>query len=195
MNSDKIKKLENSEKLKKKIFGKDIWRNYAIIPPSLVLFSGITGLVYLLNIDKLISVYCIPFVIIFLLGTIWLKATQKYIIKKKTTDAETFILCLSIPLKEEGGETIMIFSTGKNRNNKHYLEKEKQDILQNPDIDLSGISQTVYQIDDSDIYLTTLPKIKKIIKSTPTAGNHHWLIYTGNSKVNFFNESELNKYS
>ncbi|MDU1903258.1 MAG: hypothetical protein E6772_00630 [Dysgonomonas sp.] len=190
MNNDKINKLEKNDKLKKKVFGKNIWKNYAMLPPSLLLFIGIFGLIYLLNLDLLISLYSIPFVILFILGTIWFKATKKYLINKKIAESQIFIVCLAIPLIKERKRTILVFSTGKNRNNKYYLEKEKKDLLeqQTDYININDITPT----DKDDILLTPLPATKKFQGTNST--DEYWLIYTGNEKPYFLTSENLRKY-
>jgi len=192
MNNDKINKLEKSDKLKKKVFGKNIWKNYAILPPSLLLFIGIFGLIYLLNLDMLISLYSIPFVILFILGTIWFKATKKYLTNKKISESQLFVVCLAIPLIKEGKKTILVFSTGKNRNNKYYLEKEKKDLLekQTDYININDITPT----DKDDIFLMPLPTTKRFQIASNKPADEHWLIYTGKGKPYFLTSEDLRKY-
>ncbi len=194
MNSDKITKLENSIKLKKKIFGKNIWKNYAIVPPAIVMFGGILGIIYLYNIDKLISLHAIPFVFIFVLGTVWLKSVRKYIIDKKIENSSDFLLCLSISLLKEGGKTIILFSTGKNRNNKYYLEKEKKNILdqENTNKELLEVDNKPKQIGTTDIYIVQLPFSKKF---SDKIENGHWIIFTGSNSIEFITRQELKKYA
>jgi len=192
MDSEKIKKLENSSKLKKKIFSKNVWKTYAIVPPAIVMFAGILGVVYLLNIDKLISLYAIPFAIIFGLGTIWLKSVRRYILNKRISENKEFLVCLAINFAKENKKTILLFSTGKNRNNKYYLEKEKKDLENNDAPDLSAISTTPMPIDNSDIHLVQLPLSKKF---SGNADNDYWIVYTGNNSVEFLTQMELTKYT
>ncbi|MDL2214693.1 hypothetical protein LJC00_00700 [Dysgonomonas sp. OttesenSCG-928-M03] len=194
MNNNNIKELENSVKLKKRIFSKNIWKNYAIIPPAIVLFTGILGVVYLLNIDKLLTWYAIPFLVIFALGTIWLKSTRRYLINKKISDSNEFLICLSIPLIKKENKTIMLFSTGKNRNNKHYLEKEKKDILgyDLDGINLSHINNKPKQVNDSDIFIVQLPLSKKF---SGKSQNEYWVIFSGADSIDFLTSSEINKHS
>ncbi len=193
MDSNDIKRLENNTKLKKKIFNKNIWKNYAIIPPAIVLFTGILGVVYLLNIDKLLTWYAIPFLVIFALGTIWLKSTRRYIINKKISDNKEFFICLSIPLIKKDNKTIMLFSTGKNRNNKYYLEKEKKDILdsENGTIDLSHVNTKPEPVNGSDIFIVQLPLAKKF---SGKPDSEYWVVFSGVDSISFLTPSEINKY-
>lgn len=192
MNSDKISKLEKSPKLKKRIFGKSIWKNYAIVPPSLLLFVGIFGMIYLLNLDKLISVYTIPFAVIFILGTILFKATKRHIVTKRISDNETFIVCLAIPFVTEGKKATLLFSTSKNRNNKYYLEKEKQDLLADF-INYNNKNSGIIPTNKEDIFLTSLPLTKKFSTNTNKSAEGYWLVYTGGNSVHFLTNDDIRK--
>lgn len=178
MNSEQIARIENDSKLKKKIFGKNIWKNYAFVPPTLILFTGLTGVVYLFKADLYKSWYIAPFVFLLVLGAIWFKAVKRYLINNKYETGEAILVCLSIVLTEIGGKTIMMFSTGNNRNNKYYLEKEKSDILKNlKDNDLTAIVKSGKTICGTDIHLTYLPKKVSMFKSTYFINNYYWVIY------------------
>lgn len=193
MNNDRIDKLEKSVKLKKKIFSKNIWKNYAIIPPALILFIGILGIVYLLNIDQLVSFYTIPFLIIFILGTIWLKAVRKYLINKKISETETFIVCLAIPFAQKGRDTILLFSTGKNRNNRHYLEKEKRELLETrTDYDIANTK--IVPTPKEDIFLTNFPLNKKLSISAGKPADSYRIVYTDDNSIHFLTNDDLRKY-
>lgn len=87
MNTKKLKGQENNIKIKKKHYARGIWKNYAFVPPALIVFIGIFGLLYLFNNDLLVSVYSIPFVAILLLGAIWIKLTKRHLIDRKISDS------------------------------------------------------------------------------------------------------------
>jgi len=195
MNAEKISKLEKNVKLKTKIFGKNIWKNYAIIPPSLVMFTGLVGAIYLLNSDQLISLYVIPFVAIFLVGTIWLKATQKFLISRRVSENEIFRVCMAIPIFEDSKKSVLLFSTGNNRNNKYYLEKEKKELLNNTDIETFDIKNNAININNEDLMLVPLPGSSKFAASKYKIDNIYWILYTGNQKVDFLTQTEINRYS
>jgi ABC-type bacteriocin/lantibiotic exporter with double-glycine peptidase domain len=73
MKADKRKKLPRC-----------FWfRQAAIYPPALVLFFALFGLIYLLNSNMLLTVYAIPFLLVFLLGAVWLKTVKRYILKQQ----------------------------------------------------------------------------------------------------------------
>lgn len=194
MNTDKINKLENNIKLKKKILSKGVWKNYAIVPPSLVLFVGILGIVYLLNTDKLISLYSIPFILIFIIGTIWIKAVRRYIINKKISDNTTFLVCPAILFKKEGKKKAILFSIGRNRHNKYYLEKERKELLDNQ-TNLSFSGKQARQIEGSDIFMMELPVTEKILKKRHNSNDEYLVIYTGSGAIDFLSPDDLKKYA
>lgn len=189
MNSDKIAKLESSQKLKKKILGKGIWKNYSFIPPSMVLFVGILGLIYLFRMDYLMTIYSIPFIVIFALGTVWFKATKKYLVSKKMEESTVFLVCMCLPLVKKDKKTIYFFSTGKNRNNKYYLEKEKKDLIERSD-DLVSFDERkqIMQIDETDLYITAIQPPKK----SNQLNEIYWIIYSDNNIVSFLSAKYVN---
>lgn len=195
MGNDKVSKLENDLKFKKKVFGRVVWKNYAIFPPIIVLFGGILGIVYLMNIDKLVSLYVIPFVVVFALGTVWLKATRRFLIKQKMDSREPMAISLAIPFKEVGGNIFLLFSTGRNRNNKYFLEKEKNDLLIGSEIDLKKVSTKPFCIDNGDLYLVRLPFSKRLIKSRYVIDGNFWLVYLGKGTPYYLTGDMMRKRS
>lgn len=194
MNNDRISKVEKSIKLRKKIYEKNIWKNYALVPPSIVIFAGVLGISYLLNLDKLFSVYTIPFALIFVIGTIWLKSTKKYLLNQKIEKSSELKVCLTIPFTKFEKEEFILFSTGSNRNNKYFLEKEKKTILENKDYlsQKTDLKTSLIQYNDTDLYIARLP-VKR--KYSGQLNNEYWVIYKNDNSLNFFTTAELNKFS
>jgi hypothetical protein len=201
MNADKLLKLEKNNQLKRKFYLKGIWRNYAFIPPTLILFASIFGILYLLNSDMLISLYAIPFIVIFIVGTIWLKATRKYLVDQKIASENTFLICTAIPLTKIKNQTIIIFSTGNSRHNKNYLERKKQEILTNDTsyinkLNINKLKKEVQQLESTDIYLSVLSPISSIIKKGEKTNNKTYhIIYTTPYRISYILEQELKKYN
>jgi hypothetical protein len=54
----------------------------AIYPPSILLFFALFGLIYLLSYDKLLTLYALPFFLLFAVGIFWLRAVKRYIERK-----------------------------------------------------------------------------------------------------------------
>lgn len=115
-------KLEKDKNFKKSYLNATSWwRNVLLIPPILLLFIGLAGILYLSHIDKLISLYIIPYIAIFIVGTIWLKAIKKHIQKKMMTLPEAFRVCLAKPIWEKNGQVYALFVNDTHRHNKHYI--------------------------------------------------------------------------
>ena len=193
MNTSQLTKLEKNKKFRKKITSEGIWKNYAFVPPSILLFISIFGLVYLLNIDLLVSLKAIPFAIIFLLATLWFKSVRKYIINKKITEQDFFQICLATPLFEEADNTILLFATNNQRHDQNYLEKQKNLILNNTEIKTTISDVKIERLDffkvglpnsKNNLFVTKIKKIKKTSKCI--------IIYTNNNII-YTNESKLMK--
>lgn len=120
-------KLENDKDFKKKYLSlTSWWKNILIIPSILFLFLGIFGMLYLLQLDLLLSYYVIPFVIIFLLGTIWLKSVKRHIYNLMLTDELGFRVCTGCKICENKGFTYLIFTNGQKRHNEHFIQQLSQ---------------------------------------------------------------------
>ncbi|MDR1809502.1 MAG: hypothetical protein LBR34_03745 [Prevotella sp.] len=59
------------------------FRQPAIYPPSIVLFFALFALIYLLHYDKLLTVYAIPFFLLFAAGIIWLRLVKRHVEKNE----------------------------------------------------------------------------------------------------------------
>lgn len=134
MTTSDIKYIEKNKRFKKDLFSRLVWSKYALFPPALVLFSALFCIVYLFNSDLLISIYCIPFLLLLLAATIWFKTTRKQLIKIETEKTDPFLLCLTIYLFNHKGVDYYIFFNNENRQNKYLLEKTKNEIIENKDI-------------------------------------------------------------
>lgn len=199
MNTDKIQQLEKNDKFKRKFYSKEVWRSYAIVPPSGILFVALFGLLYLFNIDKLISLYAIPFIILLLLSTVWLKAIRKYIIDQKISESNVFIICLSIPLIIEHGKTIMIFSVGSNRLNKHYLEKKKKEVLEKLEVDsnfvdLTSSNKSLISIESSDIYIIRPSSVDRFLNKSKMGTVNRYVVFDNSAKIQYITEREMARF-
>jgi len=138
MNANVLSKLEKDTKFKKENLPQYFWfKQPAIYPPAAMLFLALYGLIYLLNIDKLISLYAIPFVALLLIGAIWLKTTKRYIWNNILKNEDSFRVCLAKVFGNKNGSFFVIFSVLGKRHDKHYIdniEKKLQEYLSNNDL-------------------------------------------------------------
>lgn len=187
MEIDKIKKLEKNKGFKRSFFTNQVWRKYALVPPALVLFVSLFGVVYMYNSDRLISYYCLPFIVLLLISTIWFKSTRKYLINQEVESSPDFALCLVLPLYREAGKQYYLFNTGANRLNRYLLEKVKTDILAKKDqngIDVHGIKKNEFERLDDDFCVTVDLNFKKGILPLPSKGDtDRYLAYYGINKI------------
>ncbi len=200
MNADKIHRLEKNEKFKRKFYSKDIWKNYAIVPPSLIIFVALFGSIYLFNLDLLVSLYIIPFVVLLVLGTVWLKATRKYLINQKISENQTFVICLVIPLMKKDGKTIMIFSTKNNRLNKYYLEKEKKEILErfNDDpnyLDFESSRKILQMIADTEVIAIYPSFLDRILNKSGDLSVNKYIVFDNSEKIRYIASRQLESFS
>lgn len=98
------------------------WKSILLLPPVCLLFIGLVGVIWLLNIDKLASWYVIPYLVLFVLGTIWLKAIKKYIQKQLLSKDGAFLVCQAQVAGEKDGYIYTVYSTGEKRHNEHYIK-------------------------------------------------------------------------
>lgn len=165
-------KLENDNTFKGKYLRMTSWwKTPLIIAPTLILFTGIVGLIYCLKADLLLSLYSIPYILIFLFGTIWFKGLKKHILKSKFDNREGFKVCLSKVLAIDSGYTYLIFTKDQKRHNEHFINKILSN-KSNKHIDLSTIKNSqatpIDNIEDTEILLTKISngKLKKSIANT-----------------------------
>lgn len=122
-------KLEKDYSFKKSYLDQTLWwKNILIIPPICLLFVGLVGILYLFNVDKLVSIYIIPYVAVFAIGTIWLKAIKKHIQKVMMTAHGAFNICLAKPIGEKDGYTYVAFTNDHHRHDKYYINNLVNDI-------------------------------------------------------------------
>lgn len=99
------------------------WKSILIIAPACFLFVGLAGVLYLLEQQMLVTWYVIPYIVFFVLGTIWLKAVKKYL-QDKTLNAEgAFLVCMAARFLEKDGYVSVVFTTGDKRHDNHFIKK------------------------------------------------------------------------
>lgn len=116
-------KLESSYNFKRRYLNKTTWwKNILLIAPICFLFVGLAGVIYLLKNDMLVSLYVIPYLIFFVVGTIWLKAIKRHIQKAKMAEPNAFRVCLAKPIQENENLVFSIFVNDTHRHNKYYIK-------------------------------------------------------------------------
>lgn len=116
-------KLESDYSFKRSYLNKTPWwKSLLLVPPVCFLFVGLVGVIYLLKNDMLISLYIIPYLLLFVIGTIWLKAIKRHIHKVKMANAGSFHVCLAKPVWEKENQVFAIFVNDAHRHNKYYIE-------------------------------------------------------------------------
>lgn len=120
-----LNELEKDKKFKKKYFPKQLWIKSTILYlPVLFLFIALVGLVFLLNSNMLISIYALPFIILFLFATLWFKTLKKHIQNKFLDNPNSFLVCAATILEEDNNMVYLIFSPDSKRHNKFFIESE-----------------------------------------------------------------------
>ncbi|WP_029905262.1 hypothetical protein [Prevotella sp. 10(H)] len=158
-------KLEKDNSFKKSYINSTLWwKNILLAPPILLLFGGLIGIIYIFHLDKLVSWYILPYLILFVVGTILLKATKKYLQKGMMTTPGSFIVCLAKPIGEKDGYTYAAFVKDTHRHNKHYINNETKD-LSFDEIIASGqpFTKKSMPLGEKEIYIRAYPT-KEITK-------------------------------
>lgn len=129
MKSNDYEKLEKDYSFKKSyLTNTPWWKNILMVAPVCLLFVGLAGILYLFNLDKLVSWYIIPYLLLFVVGTILLKAIKKHIQKTAINKPDSFLICLAKPIGEKDGYTYAAFVKDSHRHNKYYIANEIKDI-------------------------------------------------------------------
>lgn len=163
MKANECARLENDKDFKLTYLKQTKWwLNFLFIAPTCILFLGLFGLVYLLKYGMLVSYYTIPFLVFFVLGTIWLKGVKRHVLKTKIADNDAFRLCQAKMFAEKGGYIYVIFTTGDKRHNDYYISNMAKDMSLESisESDLSKSKKHLVPIqndqDDEKLYLKTL---------------------------------------
>lgn len=122
-------KLEADKKIKKEYLSQTKWWNtILLIPPSCFIFLGLVGLIYFFKLDLLISFYSLPFILILAIGAVWLKSVKKYIFNRALNNKESFLVCLSKEIKDDGKYIYLAFVYNEKRHNSYYISSLVNDL-------------------------------------------------------------------
>lgn len=115
-------KLENDRAFKLDYARKTpYWKSILFIAPACFLFLGLFGMLYLLGYDMLVTWYTIPFAAFFVIGTIWLKAIKRHILKTMVDNPENFHVSIVKPFGEKDGYVYCVYVNSEKRHNEYYI--------------------------------------------------------------------------
>lgn len=195
-----LKKIEKNKSFRKYFFGKLVWTRYALVPPGLVLFMSLFSVVYLFNIDMLISYFCIPFLLLLLLSTIWFKTTRKYLINKDVEKGNATTLCMTLPLFNHNGKMYYVFFNNENRFNKFLLDKTQKEIIKNKE-DYYHIIENLKKGEFMPIMLenanitVNLKWSKSLLINKNSKSNDKFVVVYNKSKIRAITEHQLFNFS
>ncbi len=184
--------LEKDYNFKKSYLNKTLWwKNLSMLPPVLIMFIGLAGLLYLFQYDKLYSLYAIPYVLLFAIGTIWLKAMKRYLQKAAMAVPGAFHVCLAATIGEKKDVLYAIFVNNTRRYDKHYITNLAQNISlheilsENKEPFLKKAVLIHDKESDTDIYMRAYKK-KNVVKQ-----NAGWSLDEGYFPVLFIDEKNV----
>lgn len=171
MKSSQYKELEKDKKFKKYYLQKTSWwQDYLLVPSIPLLFIGLAGIMYMASNDRLWTWYTIPYILIFIFGTILLKGAKKHVQGKILSNKGSFLACAARAIGDKEGRYYFIFS----KSNKRHNESLINDLADNLSIDsfteeeLSKAKKEKTAIstteEDTQIYLVGI-KVDKVLKT------------------------------
>lgn len=169
MNANSLIKLESNLSFKKDYLNKTgWWKTSRIIPPIFFLFIGLFGLIYLLNLNKLISLNAIPFVLLFAIATLWLKTVKKYVTDLSLSVPGSFLACAAKAIETDGKYAYVVFVTDGKRHYEHNINKLAKEVAEEklPARKAECVKKAVLVEDEAsetNFYFKAL-KIKDILK-------------------------------
>ncbi len=184
--------LEKDSNFKKSYLSKTLWwKNLSMLPPVLIMFVGLAGLLYLFQYDKLYSLYAIPYILLFAVGTIWLKALKTYLQKAAMAAPEAFHVCLAATVGEKKDVLYAVFVNNTRRYDKYYITNLAQNVSLHEI--LSEYKEPFFKKailihdkeSDTDIYVKAYEK-KHVVKE-----NAGWSLDEGYFPVLFIDEKNV----
>lgn len=124
MKTGEYSKLEKDIDFKKTYLNSTLWwKSILLVPPVCLLFVGLLGILYLFSYDKLVSWYVAPYLLLFILGTIWLKAIRKHLQKAMLAAQGAFRICVAKSVGEQNGYVYTLFVNNEKRHNQHFITR------------------------------------------------------------------------
>lgn len=164
MKPSDYKKLEDNTTFKRYYMRKTAWwKSFLLLAPTLLLFVGLAGIMHMAYNDRIWTLYCLPYIIVFALGTIWLKGIKKYIQETLINRSGSFLVCAGRSLGESEGRHYFIYSKENKRHNEVLINKLAEELTiesfseeQLEQAKKSSIAIEVTDI-DTEIYLRAIP--------------------------------------
>ncbi|MDR0824523.1 MAG: hypothetical protein LBN74_05475 [Prevotella sp.] len=192
MKQNDFAKLEKDNDFRKSYLNRTMWwKNILMIAPVCFLFAGLTGILYLFNIDMLFSLYIIPYLILFIIGTIWLKAIKKHLQKVAMVAQGAFHVCLAASVGDKDGYTYAVFVNDTHRYDKYYItnlakEISLQELLAKNNAPFRKKAVSIHHDEsNTDMYMRAYPK-KEIAKR-----NAGWSLNEGYFPVLYINDKDV----
>ncbi len=124
MRPTEYQKLEDNKAFKRYYLSKTLWwTEYAFVPPALLIFIGLAGVIHMAYNELLWSWRGAPYVLVFALGAIWLKATKRHVQNKILGDKSKYLLCAGRAVFDAEGRYYFIFSKDSKRHNETLMNK------------------------------------------------------------------------
>ncbi len=100
------------------------WKSWLYVGPVLVIFMSIFSVLYLLEEGKLATWYVIPYIVVFVIATIWFKAVRKHLLTNFLNTPDNFITAFAKPVLVDKYKVYTLFSAGANRHNTKFIEHQ-----------------------------------------------------------------------
>jgi hypothetical protein len=192
MKSNNYTELEKDYNFKRSYFNNTLWwKTISMVPPVLFLFIGLAGIIYLFETGMSVSWYTIPYVVLFTVGAIWLKAMKKYILRASMAAEGAFHVCLAAPIEDKDGYTYAAFVNNTRRHDKYYItnlmkNKSLHELCVKDNASFKKEAILVHEEEsDTDIYVKAYPK--KVI----SARNNGWSLGEGYFPVLYINNKNV----
>lgn len=203
MRPTEYQKLEDNKAFKRYYLSKTLWwAEYAFVPPALLMFIGLAGIMYMAYNESLWGWTGVPYILVFVLGAIWLKAIKKYVQTKILEDKTKYLLCAGRALFDLDGRYYFIFSKGSKRHNETLINKLTESLSvesftsENLKIAKSrAINIPIDRDDDVEIFLKAIP-ISNVNKANNEniGGGIIPLLYISDKDIFVARNKDLKKY-
>lgn len=171
MKPSQYKDMETDLLFKRRYLSKIAWwKSILLIAPTLLLFVGIAGVIYVVQNEAIASWYMIPYAVVFVMGAAWLKAVKKHLQDKLLKDNERFLVCAARAIADKGGYYYFIFTKESKRHNEALINKlgEEIDFTSLSDDDLLAARKRIIEVatqeEESTIYIKAV-SVNNVLKT------------------------------